>query len=237
MFRKIAVIVSFLFSPFVLVLCNVNTAVFAQTTPAASEFNETLTKPAATDKKPSAPPLQPSESLAGKTNAPVAQPTISAPLTSDIIVPPNSANGASAAPKYDINALRVGAENGNVDAELRLSYAYYKGIDGAPKDDAKSIELLKKAAEVGDPRAQYRLSAAYFHGDQAVKQDYVRSYMWLTLMINQHNAKATLLHKKASLHMQALENVMTRKQIQEGKDQAKMWVQQHSFLAKEFLPQ
>lgn len=58
--------------------------------------------------------------------------------------------------------LNEAKEQGNLFANLPISFLYYKG-DGVKKDINKSFELLKESASI-DPFASYQLSRFYLQG-------------------------------------------------------------------------
>src|SRR5574344_152926 len=58
--------------------------------------------------------------------------------------------------------LNMAKENGNIYANLPISFLYYKG-DGVNKDINRSFELLNESSSV-DPVAAYQLSRFYLQG-------------------------------------------------------------------------
>ncbi len=61
-----------------------------------------------------------------------------------------------------VKYLNIAKKNGNIYANLPISFLYYKG-EGVNKDVNKSFELLKEASSI-DPVAAYQLSRFYLQG-------------------------------------------------------------------------
>lgn len=64
--------------------------------------------------------------------------------------------------KSAMKYLNLAKQNGNIYANLPISFLYYKG-DGVNKDINKSFELLNESSSV-DPIAAYQLSRFYLQG-------------------------------------------------------------------------
>lgn len=64
--------------------------------------------------------------------------------------------------KSAMKYLNLAKQNGNIYANLPISFLYYKG-DGVNKDINKSFELLNESSDV-DPIAAYQLSRFYLQG-------------------------------------------------------------------------
>ncbi len=64
--------------------------------------------------------------------------------------------------KNAVHFLNLAKKNGNIYANLPISFLYYKG-DGVNKDINKSYELLQEASSI-DPVAAYQLSRFYLQG-------------------------------------------------------------------------
>ena len=64
--------------------------------------------------------------------------------------------------KNAVKYLNLSKQNGNIYANLPISFLYYKG-DGVNKDINKSFELLNESSSV-DPVAAYQLSRFYLQG-------------------------------------------------------------------------
>lgn len=68
------------------------------------------------------------------------------------------------------------ANEGNMDAQERLSYMYFEG-KGVTKDHTKYLEWREKAAKLGHARAQHNLGYDYDKGI-GVTQDYAKAMEW-----------------------------------------------------------
>jgi hypothetical protein len=76
--------------------------------------------------------------------------------------------------------LRLAAEQGRTDAQLRLGIIYEKGSEGFAQDDKEAVKWYRVAAEQGNAEAQYSIGYLYSMG-LGVPQDYVEAHMWLNL--------------------------------------------------------
>src|ERR1035441_10653995 len=65
------------------------------------------------------------------------------------------------------------AEQGDVDAQGRLGYAYYCG-QGVPQGYAEAAKWFRKAADQGQAIAQHNLGVVYHRGE-GVPQDYAEA--------------------------------------------------------------
>ena len=76
-------------------------------------------------------------------------------------------------------SLKKRAEQGDVQAQYELGYAYLSG-EGILQDYTKAAEWYRKAAEQGYADAQCELGKIYSKGD-GIPQDYVKaaSIIWL----------------------------------------------------------
>jgi TPR repeat protein len=78
-----------------------------------------------------------------------------------------------------LDALRKSAEQGDVQAALRLATTYDAGI-GVSRDDSEAAKWYEQAARRGDPDAQYHLGILYREG-RGVLKDVRRAYAWFNL--------------------------------------------------------
>ena len=86
------------------------------------------------------------------------------------------------------DALRAGADKGEVEAQLRLAAVYANG-EGVAKDPKKAVALYRKAAEQGSARGQCLLGLAYVDG-VGVKKDLAEGVRWLRKAADQGLAGA-----------------------------------------------
>ena len=84
--------------------------------------------------------------------------------------------------------LRVRAEQGDAEAQLRLGLMYFTG-DGVPADDVEAVRWFRLAAEQGDNTAQYNLGIMYANGEGVLKDD-VQAAQWYRLAAEQGHAGA-----------------------------------------------
>jgi TPR repeat protein len=81
-------------------------------------------------------------------------------------------------------SLRERAAKGDPDAQFTLAKNYEAGRGGLKKDYGEAQHWYREAAEQGDPFAQASLALLYRFG-KGVPQDYVQSYMWFQLAVDQ----------------------------------------------------
>ena len=74
--------------------------------------------------------------------------------------------------------MRRAAEQGDLVAQVNLSFSYEYGIRGFRKDMAEAARWWRKAAEQGEPFAQFRIGWMYATG-RGVRKDLVQAYAWL----------------------------------------------------------
>jgi TPR repeat protein len=88
-----------------------------------------------------------------------------------------------------VSWYRKAAEQGNVDAQLKLASTYYGG-DGVKRDYAEAFSWLGKAAEQGNADAQFLLGSMYYEGD-GMEPDSAEALKWFRKAAAQGNADAT----------------------------------------------
>jgi uncharacterized protein len=81
-------------------------------------------------------------------------------------------------------SLRERATKGDPEAQFTLAKNYEAGRGGLKKDYAEAQHWYRASAEQGDPFAQASLALLYRFG-KGVPQDYVQSYMWFQLSVDQ----------------------------------------------------
>ena len=85
---------------------------------------------------------------------------------------------------------RKAAEQGHVDAQSNLGWAYLNGR-GVPQDDAQAVHWYRKAAEQGHANAQFALGKAYEYG-KGVPQEYSEAVRWYREAAEQSDANAQM---------------------------------------------
>ena len=110
--------------------------------------------------------------------------------------------------------LRPFAEQGNVDAQVKLGALYSEGA-GVLQDHVEAAKWVRKAADQGYGAAQYILGILYGAG-QGVPEDCVLQHMWLSLAAAQGDQTADALRDEVS-------RLMTPAQIAEAQKLAREW--------------
>ena len=87
-----------------------------------------------------------------------------------------------------IEQLRKAAEDGHVEAQVRLGVKYDLG-KGVPKNDREAVKWYRKAAEQGNAPAQYNLGVKYAKGE-GVPEDDRKAVKWFRLAAEQGDAMA-----------------------------------------------
>ena len=115
--------------------------------------------------------------------------------------------------------LRNLAFQGDADAQWQMGVRYHNGED-VPRDDAQAMQWFLRAAEQGHATAQATLGAYYWAG-RGVPQDLSKAYFWsaIALVQGDENSKSRL---------EGLSSQMTREQVSAARQQAEVWIHQHS---------
>jgi len=115
--------------------------------------------------------------------------------------------------------LRKLAGQGDADAQWQMGVRYHNG-EGVPRDDVQAMQWFLRAADQGHVTAQATLGAYYWAG-RGVPQDLSKAYFWsaLALAEGDENSKSRL---------EGLASQMTRTQISAARQQAEVWLHQHS---------
>ncbi len=87
-----------------------------------------------------------------------------------------------------VEAVRLGAEQGNASAQFNLGRMYSNG-EGVPQDDAEAVRWYRRAAEQGHVDAQFVLGVMYGIG-RGVPQDETEAVWWYRLAADQGFALA-----------------------------------------------
>jgi uncharacterized protein len=104
------------------------------------------------------------------------------------------------------------AEQGNVDAQFELGFAYYSG-KGVLKDYAKGLKWSQMAAKQGNRKAQAILGSIYADG-KGVLKDNLTAHMWF-------NISSANEHLYAGKYRDKLEKKMTASDISQATAMAK----------------
>lgn len=79
--------------------------------------------------------------------------------------------------KRDLFWERVGAENGDPEAMIKLGTAYLTG-DGVERDPVKAVEYYRRAAEMDEPVGQYNMGIQCARGE-GIKRDFAAAISWM----------------------------------------------------------
>lgn len=108
-----------------------------------------------------------------------------------------------------------------------IAMLYGKGGPGLARDDAQAAVWFRRSAEAGYAAAQFSLGYMYAAG-QGVTQDFVASYMWLSLAASSGSPQ---VKTDATIARDAVAKVMTPQQVAEGDRRALDWAV--SFLSRQ----
>ena len=84
--------------------------------------------------------------------------------------------------------IRQAAEQGDVEAQVKLGAAYHNG-EGVEQDFAEAVKWFRLAAAQGNAQAQNSLGYVYMYG-KGVEQDEIEAVKWIRLAAEQGFAKA-----------------------------------------------
>jgi TPR repeat protein len=76
----------------------------------------------------------------------------------------------------EVRADRLGAEQGNAEAQTKLGHLYFYGR-GVPQDYAEAVRWFQKAADQGYAKGEDDVGAMYYYGN-GVPQDYAQALAW-----------------------------------------------------------
>ena len=126
-------------------------------------------------------------------------------------------------PEIDLDSLRQEAEQGDVEAQYKLGYAYYDG-KGVPQDYAESLKWFRKAAEQWNAKAQYSLGNSYYNGKGGPK-DYVKAHMWYNLAASKSEGQT----RKDAVTMRDIiaEKILDHDEVSEAQRLAREWAEEH----------
>jgi uncharacterized protein len=118
----------------------------------------------------------------------------------------------------DITNDKTRAQAGDRAAQFNLGLIYHKG-QGIKQDYKQAFVWYSKAAESGHAYAQNNLGFMYNKGEGVIK-DYVQAHKWMN--IASQNGDSDALEDK-----NAVQNHMTKIQIEEAELRAKKWLRAH----------
>lgn len=91
--------------------------------------------------------------------------------------PQSSAARAASIAVSPLEELRAKADAGDIEALKKISLAYLRGSDGAPKDLKESFKWYSKAAEAGDVKSMAVVAEMYADGE-GIQKDRGESLRW-----------------------------------------------------------
>jgi predicted aspartyl protease len=112
---------------------------------------------------------------------------------------------------------RLSADQGNADAQFFLANMYSQG-SGVTQDYREATKWNRLAAQQGMARAQLTLGVAYYGGEDGLAQDYLYSYMWLSLAASKLEG---ILGEVATRQRDTVARKMTSAQVLAAQEMAK----------------
>ena len=89
----------------------------------------------------------------------------------------------------DFNEIKKKAEQGDIDAQLKLGILYDRGEGEVKQNYPKAVKWYHLAAEKGNAKAQSNLGIIYYHG-KGIKQNHAEANKWFRLAAEQGLAMA-----------------------------------------------
>jgi GAF domain/Sel1 repeat/PilZ domain len=115
--------------------------------------------------------------------------------------------------------LRKVADQGDAEAQWQMGVRFHNG-EGVPHDDAQAMQWFQRAAEQGHVTAQGALGAYYFAA-RGVPKDLSKAYFWSVIAMVQGD-------EISKGRLELLASQMTRAQVYAARQQAEVWIHQHS---------
>jgi hypothetical protein len=133
-------------------------------------------------------------------------------------------NTTEAGEAYKLAAewYRRAAEEGLVEAQLRLAALYRDGGKGFPRDMAQAATWYRKAAEEGDVGAQATLAVLYSMG-QGVPRNDVEAYYWFDLAASVKGPN----QEKYAANRQKIGTHITADELEDIKERVEKWLAAH----------
>ena len=80
--------------------------------------------------------------------------------------------------KKAVDLIEKAAENGNVEAQNKIAFIYYYGLNGIEKNHQKAFKWASKAAKQNFAESQKLLGTLYYFGN-GIEKDIGKSIIWL----------------------------------------------------------
>jgi hypothetical protein len=126
-------------------------------------------------------------------------------------------------PARSIADLQTLANQGDADAQWQLGLRYHNG-EGVAQSDSQAMLWFQMAAEQGHVTAQSALGAYYWVG-RGVPRDLSKSYFWSEIAMAQGD-------DISKSRLEGLSSQMTQAQVSAARQQAEVWIRNHSQRAK-----
>lgn len=97
-------------------------------------------------------------------------------------------------PESLVETLERAAEQGNIEAQVKIGLAYYNG-SGVPQNYRAAFRWFSRAAKAGHPEAQYRLGEILYFGQGGIPADEERAFELYRLAANQGHSRAQGIHQ------------------------------------------
>lgn len=138
----------------------------------------------------------------------------------------NAAQGSSGDTHGQVKSvaeLQKFADQGDADSQWQMAVRYHNG-EGVPQDDTQAMKWFERAAEQGHIDAQSRLGAYYWAG-RGVPEDLSKAYFWSAIATAQGD-------EISKSRLEGLTYQMTHAQITDARQQAEIWLHNHSQRAR-----
>ena len=137
---------------------------------------------------------------------------------------PEERSREEAQKKAAFNKILKSAENGNIEAQNKLGYMYWEGIDGVEEDGEKAVYWYKKAAAQNNTEAMESLGKIYRTGVKGLEKDDNEADFWFakrnkTIQANQKNtfqANASIAGYKVNIRTKPTISSNVVKQLNAG---------------------
>lgn len=132
---------------------------------------------------------------------------------------PSKTSAGPAAQARPLPELQKLADRGDANAQWQMGVRYHNG-EGVPQDDALAFHWFLRAAEQGNVDAQATLGA-YCWAGRGVPQDLSKAYFWSAIALAQGD-------ENSKYRLEGLSAQMTRDQVSAARQQAEIWINQHT---------
>jgi len=124
---------------------------------------------------------------------------------------------------WSLADVRKLADQGDAEAQWQMGVRYHNGED-VPQDDVQAMQWFLRAAEQGHVAAQSALGA-YYWAARGVREDLSKAYFWSVIAMAQGD-------EISKARLEGLASQMTPVQVSDARQQAEVWLRNHSQRAK-----